>query len=254
MLDALGGPPSMSADTWVVGVARVTDDDSAHPGGETRQELLAYGIHDDDPLHADARLSRRVVPTTDDRIRGGVEVGVCRHDERRIGPELEQDLGRRSVPRDLVSDGGGPGEGHRTDPAVRRQRHPHFRAAGHQLDSRRGAAGRCERLPHQVHEPQRGEWGLRGRLCDDRATRRQRRSDLVGGEQQRVVEPGDAHHDADGFADPEADQPFAAGQQVERHGLTVQPGDLLGGSLQREQRPLDFDAAVHEWLAGLQDQ
>ena len=47
-------------------------------------------------------------------------------------------------------------------------------------------------------------------------------------------------------------QAVAARQQVERHGLAVQAGDLLGCGLQGEEGAIDLDAAVDQRFAGLE--
>ncbi|GAA2829105.1 hypothetical protein GCM10020220_017500 [Nonomuraea rubra] len=74
----------------------------------------------------------------------------------------------------------------------------------------------------------------------------------MGGEEERVVEAGDADDDADRPARPEPDQALAGREQVERHGLAVQPGDLLGGGGECQECPGHLDPAVHQGLAGFE--
>jgi hypothetical protein len=118
----------------------------------------------------------------------------------------------------------------------------------------RGAAGGDEGFADQVDEPEGGERGLWCRFDDDRAARGEGGGDLVGGEQERVVEAGDADDDADRLADPEADQAFAAREQVERDGFAVQAGDFLGGGLEGEQGAVELDLAVDAGFAGFEDE
>ncbi len=49
-------------------------------------------------------------------------------------------------------------------------------------------------------------------------------------------------------------QAVAARQQVQRHGLAVQPRHLLSRGLQRQQGAVDLDPAVDERLPGLEDE
>ena len=76
----------------------------------------------------------------------------------------------------------------------------------------------------------------------------------MGCEQHRIVEARDADDDPDRLAHPEADQPFATGQHVERHRLAMQSGDLLGGSDEGEQGAIHLDAAVPQRLPRLEDE
>ncbi len=237
-----------------VGRARVADDDLTHPSRQRGEERLADHLDDEHALHADARLPRGVVPAADDRVGGRVEVGIIGDDEGRVRPELEKHLGRRGVARDLVTDGRRPGEGHGADPPVRRQRHSHVHSPRHELDGAARAPRGRQRLAHHVHEPERGERRLRCRLDDDRAAGRESRRQLVGGEKERVVVPGDPDDDPDRLAHPEAEQALTARQQVERHRLPVEAGHLLGSRGEREQRAVHLDAAVDERLARLEDE
>ena len=49
-------------------------------------------------------------------------------------------------------------------------------------------------------------------------------------------------------------QALPAGQEVERNGLAVEAGHLLGRGEQGQERAVHLDAAVHERFAGLEDQ
>ena len=168
-----------------------------------------------------------------------------------MDPSSTQGLGRGGVARDAMTDGCGARERNRTDPGVGGQGRADVCAAGHHLHRRRGAAGVAERSAEDVGEPQRREWRLRSRLAHDRAARGDRRGDLVGGEQERVVEAGDPYHGADRHAGPEAEEPLARGEKVEGDRLTVDPRDLLGSGLQRGDGTRDLGAAVDERLARL---
>jgi len=127
-------------------VTRVTHDDLAHPVGQSGQEVVADGLDDDDPLHADAGLPRGVIAAADHRVGGRVEVGIIGHDERRVGAELEQHLGRRRIAGDLVPDDRRAGEGHHPDPPVRGQRDADLGTARDELHHR-GTATRSSEQP-----------------------------------------------------------------------------------------------------------
>jgi hypothetical protein len=150
-----------------------------------------------------------------------------------------------------VADRGRPGERHRADPPIRRQSGTHVRSTSHQLYGGLRRTGLQQGRTDEMHEPQRRERRLRRRLHDHRAAGRERRRDLVRCQQQRIVESGDPDHDADRLAHPEPDQPVATRQQVQRHRLTMQPGDLLSRGLQSQQRSIDLDPAIDHRLAGL---
>ncbi len=219
-------------------------------GSEAVQQRLADRLLDDHPLDADARLAGGVEPAAYDRFRGPVEVGVAADDERRVGPEFQQHLARGRGAGDLVADLRGPGERHGGDARVGGQELADLDAAGDELD----AGGRAARPAEQVDQHQRGQRRVRRRLDDHRAARRHRRRDLVRGQEQRVVEPGDADDDTDRAAYPEAEHALAGRLHVQCHRLAGEVADLLGRRLQRDQRAGDLDPAVDKRLAGLQDQ
>ena len=113
---------------------------------------------------------------------------------------------------------------------------------------------RGECLADEVDEPQRGERGVRGGLDDQGTPGRESRSELVGGEQERVVVAGDPDDDPDGPAHPEPEQALSARQQVEGHRLTVKARDLLGCGRQGQQGAVHLHSAVDERLTRLQDE
>jgi len=77
---------------------------------------------------------------------------------------------------------------------------------------------------------------------------------FVRGEQQRVVEPRDAHDHADRHPQEEADHAVPGGQPVQGDRLTGHPACLLRRGLQRQQGPLHLDAAVTQRLTRLEDE
>jgi hypothetical protein len=108
------------------------------------------------------------------------------------------------------------------------------------------------RLAQHVHRLERRERRRGSRFDDDRAPGGHGRGDLVQGQEQRVVEAGDADDDADRSARPEADEAVAGRQQVERDRLAVQARGLRGGGLERDEGAAHLDPAVDERLARLE--
>ncbi|GAA0944731.1 hypothetical protein GCM10009560_59030 [Nonomuraea longicatena] len=145
----------------------------------------------------------------------------------------------------------GTGEGDGADPPVLDERPAHLDVAGDELD----AGGRQRpALAQQVNEVEGGQRGAGRGLDDHRAAGGDGGRDLVGGQQQRVVEAGDADDDADRAPGPEAQQALARREEVERHGLAVQASDLLDGRGERDEGARDLDLAVGQRFAGLQHQ
>src|SRR5438105_7474826 len=145
-------------------VERVADFQVPHSLSELREEVIGDGIHDEETLRGDARLSVVDEPARDGAFRGGVEVRVLGDDEG-IGPAEFQDdfldaLGRLARDRDPGWDGAGQaddGDG-ATDQCGRR-----CAIAQDDLED----VGRQARLPKRGLEVLL-RWGCGARRLDDR--------------------------------------------------------------------------------------
>ena len=150
--------------------------------------------------HARARvagLALIVVDAPGDRFRSGVEIRVGHHDMGRLAAAFERHplhVALARIDQHQLADFGRAGEGDHVDVRMERERLARFFAeAGHDIEH----AVRQPRLLAQLAEKQRSERRLLGRLQDDGIARDQRRPELPGRDDERIVPRHDRADDAE---------------------------------------------------------
>ena len=115
-------------------------------------------------------------------------------DERAVAAEFQGDPLEAGVGLDAPADLGAAGEGDDLEAVVAHQRFGPGAAHGQDGDGAVGEAG----LAGEFGQAEGGERGLAGGLDDDAVARGEGRPQLVGGQQQREIEWGDAQDRPDG--------------------------------------------------------
>ena len=90
---------------------RVTGDQGSGFRDQTIAKFVIDRGMDDDPLHADAGLSRLVEGTKDNPFDGVIQVGVGVHDHSRVAPQFQHDLFLAGLGFQVPADAGRAGEG-----------------------------------------------------------------------------------------------------------------------------------------------
>ena len=149
----------------------------------------ATGASHEQPRAGDAGLALVEEDPAERAARGRIQVGVGEHDVRALAAELERDALQPvdGGPDDLLAGGGLTGERDLAHARMPHQRRADVGAADHDVHD----AGREPGLVHQLHQAKRRERRQLRRLDHDRASRRERRSELVADLEQREVPRGD---------------------------------------------------------------
>ena len=179
-----------------LGVERVAHLQLPRLLGERGDEVVVDRPLDEDARARFAALARRVVDRPDRARDRRVEVGVGEDEIRALAAQLErQALDRLGAePHDLAARLRRAGERDLVDARMLDEVGAGGRAVtGDDVDR----AGREADLRRELGEPQRGHRRLRVGLEHDRATGRERRRELPGRHQQRVVPGDDLAGDAD---------------------------------------------------------
>ena len=165
-------------------------------------------------LHRDADLAGVVETALGERRHSVIEVGVRRDDCRRRAAVLERAAGtRRELRAQAPADPGAADEAEEADPRVGGELARQVIA----VESERLAPGlRQACLVQHRYETEAGEWRRKCRLDDDRASRGDRRRDLVHDQVQRVVESAERDDDADRLALRKGDAAGRGGVDVHR--------------------------------------
>jgi PPK2 family polyphosphate:nucleotide phosphotransferase len=221
---------------------------SARRRDEPVGEVVEDVVVDEDPLDADADLAGVAEGANRDPADGPVEVGAPVDDRPGVAAELEHDPLLAGARLHRPAHRGRSGEREHREAVVRDEPVPE--RAAHREDAHR--AGRRPGLLHDLRDGEHREGVLGRRLEDDRASRGDRRGQLVGGEVEREVERADRGNRAGRVSPRDPDASLAAGHQVERDDLPAQPLRLLGTQPEGERRAIHLDERVPDRLAGLE--
>src|SRR6202040_2872801 len=97
-------------------------------------------------------------------------------------------------------------------------------------------------LFNDLRKPQIGERSLRRWLKDDRAARRDRRSEFVSYEIYGEVERSDRGNRPERKSPHNSPATRGGGLPIQRQVLAANAHSLFGGNAEREDRAIDFDA------------
>src|SRR5450830_490293 len=212
------------------------------PAYELSDEAVVDGALHDEARAGRAHLTRAGEDADERAVDGGVEVGVGEHDIGALAAQLQADLLHvlGAPAHDVLANLAGAGERHHVDERRGGKIVADLAAGpGDHLEDALGKANLLEDL-RQFEIGQRADGG---RLEDHHVTGRQRRRDLPGGHEHRVVPRRDADGDADRLAHDHAHglaghfQRLAvrldheAGVVVERVGRVAHVDDRLGEEL-----------------------
>ncbi len=205
------------------GLQAVADGQSGHPVGQFSGEGIGHLLVHEDAVGADTGLTTAPEFVRHQVVRGGVQVGVVKDNERRVATQLQGqflDLGR-GVQDQLPAHFGGAGEA----------QHGHIRMLAQHLADHAGLTH--HQVDHAIGQPQavqqaeEGNHGQRcftGRFDHRRAAGRQCRREFLGDHADGKV-PG---HDQAGHAHRPVVHRPAAALGFLRQGVGVQRLDVLG--------------------------
>ena len=123
--------------------------------------------------------------------------------------------------RDCVSDDRRTSETYNSYSWVDGESLTYTRVAGDYLNPGNWCANSCRNFAQEMNKPKSRQRCGRCGFHDDRASRSDRRTNLMHRQQQRIVEPGDPDYNSNWLALPKTNHPIAARQKIERHCIAV---------------------------------
>ena len=230
-----------------VGVERAAEANVLRPADQLLDDLVVDAVLDHEPRAGRADLSGVQEDRREGVVDRGVEVGVGEDDVGVLAAELERHAlhrGRRGR-HDAPAGDDPAGEGDEVDlGSLGEGRADAVTGAQHEVGDPVGQAGVGER----PHEPRRRRRGELARLEHEGVAGRERRGDLPGGLQERVVPRRDQRADADRLVD----HPAGHGRDA---GVDDPPGVGLGQRGEVPEHPhdvVDVDLRLDEPLAGVE--
>ena len=229
-------------------IQRVPHPQRADQREEQLEEGVVHPFLDEDPLHGNARLPRVGVAAGSDPLRCVGQIRSGAHHHGRVSPQLQGHPLLPCPPLQLPTHGGATREGQHLEALVHHERLGTGGARGHHVEG----AGRSAGGSRNLAQKDRGRGGLRGGLEDDRVSRREGGSDLVGRKVQGKVEGGDAGDRAQGETPRQADPARPPGHDIEGDHLAADAVRLLRSGPECVHAALRLDACGPQWLACLQ--
>lgn len=222
-----------------------------HALHEAIRELIAHRILHQQPIRADARLSRVPELRRDRALHRVLQIAVLKHQKRRVPAQLQpQFLHRpRRFADQILPHRRRPRERQRADVRRLQQRLPDLLsvrggAADHVEYARRHAGALCEE-----GQVQSGERRGAGRLEDAGAADGERGGQLARDHRDGEVPGGDEADDTDGLV--EREELARGGGGVGGDRVAAEVLALLGEPADEIRAVLDFAAGFADWLATL---
>jgi len=227
------------------GLEAVADFQLRDPGGKFLDEGVVHAVLHIQPVGTHAGLPGVAVFAGDGAFDRRIDVGIVKHDERRVAAQLQRQLfdGGRALRHEHAAHFGGAGK---------RQVPYHAACAQRLADGARVAAGndvdyarRQSGAHRQLGGGQRGERRQPGGFDDHRTAGGQRGGDLARDHRQRKVPRRDGRAHADGLANHHN----ALGRVVRGQRLAVDALGLLGKPFDEAGPVSHFALGLGQWLA-----